>query len=137
MYTHRTDVGRIASAAPRRSAPQLLDDEAGESAGRLDLDRHVVDDGAAGAMAGPLDQVRDIGLRALESRFDPAVGKVADPPRHATLLGEATERIAEEDTLDPPGNQQSVADHRHRPTVHRQGTPSSGDRDQAGGVAGN
>ena len=101
---------------PRRRRPRrrLRDPERVESFGRFGLDRDVVDHGVTGAVAGPVHQAVDVLGRSLEDRFDPAVGQVADPSGHAVFLGEAPAGVAEEDTLDPAGDQDAVADHRRR-----------------------
>jgi len=67
----------------------------------------------------PVDQVTDAVGRPLEDGFDPAIGEVADPAGHAVLLGQAAAGVAEEDALDPAGNQYPVT--HHKQTVRRGG----------------
>src|SRR5690242_21873849 len=99
--------GCVASAADG-----LPDVEGGQAFGGFGVDGDVVDDGAAGAEAGPVDQVTDVVGRAFEDGFDPAVGQVSHPAGHAVLIGHALARVTEEDALDPAGDQDTVADHR-------------------------
>ena len=72
-------------------------------------------DGQTGAGVGPVKQATDILGRALEDRFDPAVGQVAHPAGHAVLLGEPPAAIAEEDALHPAGDQHPIAHHKQTP----------------------
>src|SRR5208282_2761801 len=66
----------------------------------------------ARASVRPVEQGADILRRALEDRFDPAVGQVAHPAGHAVLLGEPPAAIAEEDALHPAGDQHPIAHHK-------------------------
>ena len=93
-------------------ARPLPDGEGGEAFRGFGLDGYVVDRGQAGAGMGPVDQAADSVGRPLEDRFDPAVGQVAHPARHAVLLGQAAARVAEEDTLDPARDQHPIAHHK-------------------------
>src|SRR5215211_2047507 len=78
-----------------------------------DLDLH--DGGAAWALAGKVDhRVHRLGL-ALERSFDGAVGAVANPAGDAARLGHAPGRVAEEDALHAPPDDDALADHGHRP----------------------
>lgn len=92
----------------------------------------MVHHGVTGAVVGPGHQAADVLGRSLEDRFHPAVGQVADPSGHAVFLGEPPAGIAEEDTLDPAGDQDAVADHKQ--TVRRAGPGRSAGRgrDSAG-----
>jgi hypothetical protein len=92
----------------------LPEAEGGEAFRGFGLDGYVVDGGLAGAGAGPVDQAADRVGRPLEDGFDPAVGQVAHPARHAVLLGQAAARVAEEDTLDPARDQHPIAHHKQR-----------------------
>ena len=92
----------------------LPEAEGGEAFRGFGLDGYVVDGGLAGAGAGPVDQAADRVGRPLEDGFDPAVGQVAHPARHAVLLGQAAARIAEEDTLNPARDQHPIAHHKQR-----------------------
>ena len=65
----------------------LPEAEGGEAFRGFGLDGYVVDRGQAWAGVGPVNQAADIVGRPLEDGFDPAVGQVADPARHAILLG--------------------------------------------------
>lgn len=67
----------------------------------------------------PVHQVADIVILPLEDRFDPAVGEVAYPSGHAVLLGQPPAGVAEQDTLDPAGDQHPIA--KHMQTVRRDG----------------
>jgi len=69
---------------------------------------------------GSCDERVDRFRRALEDRFDPAVGQVAHPARHAVLLGQAAAGVAEEDALDPAGDEHPIA--HHKPKVRRPGS---------------
>lgn len=92
----------------------LPEAEGGEAFRGFGLDGYVVDGGLAGAGAGPVDQAADRVGRPLEDGFDPAVGQVAHPARHAVLLGQAAARVAEENTLDPARDQHPIAHHKQR-----------------------
>jgi hypothetical protein len=102
----------------------LLDAEGGESFRGFGLDGNGFHDGQARAGVGPVDQAADILGRALEDRFDPAVGQVAHPAGHAVLLGEPPTAIAEEDALHPAGDQHPIA--HHKQTVPGPGTRPPG-----------
>ena len=95
----------------------LADVEGGEAFRGFGLDGYVVDGGQAGTGAGPFHQAADILGRAFEDRLDPAIGQVAHPARHAVLLSQAAAGVAEEDALDPAGDQDTVANHKQ--TVRR------------------
>ena len=101
----------------------LGDTERVESFGWFGLYCDVVHHGVTGAVVGPGHQAVNVARRSLEDRLHSAVGQVADPSRHAVFLGQAPAGIAEEDTLDPAGDQDAVADHKQ--TVRRE----SGGRD--------
>src|SRR4249919_3829777 len=90
----------------------LLDVEGGEAFGGFGVDGYVVDGGQAGADVRPVDQAADVLGRALEDRFDPAVGQVAHPADYAVLLGQAAAGVAEEDALDPAGYQHAITHHK-------------------------
>ena len=94
--------------------------EGGEAFGGFGLDGYVVDGGQAGAGVGPVDQAPDVLGRAFEDRFDPAVGQVADPARHAVLFGQAAAGVTEEDALDTAGDEHPIA--HHKQTVRRAGS---------------
>ena len=98
----------------------LPDVEGGEAFGGFGLDGYVVDSGQAGAGMGPVDQAPDVLGRAFEDRFDPAVGQVADPARHAVLFGQAAAGVTEEDALNPAGDEHPIA--HHKQTVRRAGS---------------
>jgi hypothetical protein len=66
------------------------------------MDGDVVHDGAAGAVAGPVDEEADVIGRAFEDGFDAAVGQVAYPAAHVVLLGDAPAAVAEEDPWTRP-----------------------------------
>ena len=87
------------------------------------MDGDGVDGGQAGTGARPVDQAADILVRAFEDRLYPAVGQVADPARHAVLLSQPPAAVAEENALDPPGDQHPIA--HHKQTV-RQGAVGDG-----------
>ena len=111
----------LAGRAGRQVGLRALPDaEGGEAFRGFGLDGYVVDGGQAGAGVGPVDQAADVLGRAFEDRFDPAVGQVADPARHAVLLGQAAAGVAEEDALDPAGDQHPIA--HHKQTVRRAGS---------------
>jgi hypothetical protein len=63
-------------------------------------------------VAGPVDEEADVIGRAFEDGFDAAVGQVAYPATHVVLFGHAAAAVAEEDPLDPPGHQDTVANHK-------------------------
>ena len=109
----------VNTSAAQAAASRLRDPEGVESFGWFGFNRNVVHYGVTGAVVGPGHQAVDVLGRALEDRFDPAVGQVADPSGHAVFLGEPPAGIAEEDALDPPGDHDAVAD--HKPTVQRRG----------------
>ncbi len=97
----------------------LFDVEGGEAFWGFGVDGDALDDGVAGAGVRPVDQVADVLGRALEDRFDPAIGQVAHPAGHAVLLGQAAAAVAEEDALHPAGDQHPIANHMQ--TVRRAG----------------
>jgi hypothetical protein len=107
-----------------------LDVKGGEAFGGFGADGYVVDGGQAGAGVRPVDQAADILGRALEDRFDPAVGQVAHPADHAVLLGQAAAGVAEEDALDPAGYQHPIT--HHKQTVRRVGRRALGTGGRAG-----
>ena len=97
----------------------LLDLERGESLGRFGLDSDVGHLGQAGAAVRPGHETADVLVWSLEDRFDPAVREVAHPSGHAATLGQPTAGIAEENALDPAGDQHPIANHKE--TVRRAG----------------
>ncbi len=97
--------------AAERPGSLLGDPERVEPFGSFGLDFDVVHHGGTGAVVGPVQQAVHILGGSLKDRFDPTVGQVADPPRHAALLGQPTAGVTEEDALDLPGDQDAVADH--------------------------
>jgi len=102
----------------------LPDVEGGEPFRGFGLEGNGFHDGQTGAGVGPVEQAADILGRALEDRFDPAVGQVAHPAGHAVLLGEPPAAIAEEDALHPAGDQHPIA--HHKQTVPGPGTRPPG-----------
>jgi hypothetical protein len=117
-YTGAAQVAEYTGAA-QVAGERLGDPERVESFGRFGLHRHVVHHGVTGAVVGPVHQAADVLRRSLEDRLHPAIGQVADPSGQAVFLGQAPAGIAEEDTLDPAGDQDTVADHKQ--TVRRWG----------------
>ncbi len=107
-------------------ANPLLDAEGGESFRGFGLHGHVVDDGQAGTGAHPVHQSADIPIRALEDRFDPAVGQIAYPAGHAVLLGQPAAGVAEEDALHSAGNQHPIAHHKQTVRLDRRTGPGTG-----------
>ena len=103
---------------------RLGDTERVESFGRFGLHCDVVHYGVTGAVVGPGHQAVNVARRSLEDRLHPAVGQVANPSGHAVFLCQAPAGIAEEDTLDPAGDQDAVADHKQ--TVRRRGAGGQG-----------
>jgi hypothetical protein len=120
----------VNTSAAQAAASRLRDPEGVESLGWFGLNRDVVHYGVTGAVVGPGHQAVDVLGRALEDRFDPAVGQVADPSGHTMFLGEPPAGIAEEDTLDPAGDQDTVADHKQ--TVRWPGPGGSAGRRVSG-----
>jgi hypothetical protein len=104
--------GVVSGWPPPGAGVWLLDLERGESLGRFWLDGDVFHLGQAGAGVRPGHEAADVLVWSLEDRFDPAVGEVAYPAGHAAALSQPTAGVAEEDALDPAGDQYPIANHK-------------------------
>lgn len=73
---------------------------------------HRHDDGARRTLVAPRHQLLDRCLVTLEHRFDATITQVAHPSGDPEPLGLTTTRVAEPDTLHPPGDHHAPSNHR-------------------------
>ena len=97
-----------------RSPPQLPDREAAETLRLLGVLVDPLDPRSLRACPRERTEARDRLFVPLEDGFDRALSSVARPSSHPVALGERSQRVAEEHTLNAPVDDEPAPDHGDR-----------------------